>query len=309
MSTTDVLTGMATLFAGRTDAYFNGLPRPHAVRRRLTSKVWRQHLAGDGVELGTYPVTDRAVCRWGAIDLDDGDASLPAALAVQETWLDLGVVAHVEASRSKGFHVWVFASTWVPAAVMRHAGQYVNQISGACSPEVNPKNVAPWLVSGGLVNTVRTPYAGTRSPGRMAFYEGGAEVPLAEWLPFAMSTTAEPDVLAGIAGRWQQQQRRQKWEQWEQRLDSVPGGMPRIGGGQRQEAAEILAGRRRVAKGERDQQFHTMAQYLFARGVPEGEARRVIERVHTEQCDDPSSYPLGEAIDKIRRVYGGRQKL
>jgi hypothetical protein len=184
---------------------------------------------------------------------------------------------------------------------MRQAGQWINAVSEADSKEVNPKNIAPWLVAGGLVNTVRMPYAGTAMPGRMAVIRDGTVLQAAEFVEVAWHCRTAPDVLASIAERWRKVERRQAARTWAESLGPVP-----TVGGSRQEAAQILAGTRNVAKGERDNQFYAMAQYLHARTVPYGDAMSAIERVWRNQTDT-AGFPLETALEKVHRTYGRRQ--
>lgn len=300
--TTTELMRFASLFAGRTDAYFSGMPRPRAVRRPVTLLHFAEHLAGR-LEMGTYPVRDDASCRWGCIDLDDGEASLPAAMAVADLWQQNGITAFVETSRSKGYHVWTFSAVWVPARLMRQAGQWINAESGANSKEVNPKNVAPWLVAGGLVNTVRTPYAGSAMPGRMSVIRDGTFLSASEFVEYAWHRRCSRQALEAVADRWQalerRIQRRQEARQWAESLGPAP---VRTRGSQ-QDAARILAGMRNVEKGERDNQFHAMACYLHARSVPYGDAMAAVERVWRKQTDS-AGFPLDTALEKVHRIYG-----
>lgn len=147
----------ARLFAGRTDAYgtdAGGCERttttdPQDYERRIAA-----HLVGSN-PMGVYPLRDDGTVWWGCTDLDGGDADWPKALGIATALRALGVNAHIERSRSKGFHVWSFAAEPVPGGTMRNAFVAVHQALGIPATEVNPKQTE---LNGGLGNYVRLPY-------------------------------------------------------------------------------------------------------------------------------------------------------
>jgi len=111
----------------------------------------------DFTSLGTRSGPLTWVVKWGCVDFDEGDEeSWIHAQNVRQTLDMLGVISYVERSRSKGYHVWVFADDWVPAATMREALFAACQIVGAPTKEINPKQVS--LKPNQLGNYVRLPY-------------------------------------------------------------------------------------------------------------------------------------------------------
>lgn len=305
------LVRFATLFAGRTDAYFLSTPRPRAKHSRVSLGLFRDHLSGS-IDIGTYPVRDDATCRWGCIDIDtpkDGsdDESYRKATDIASVWAYYGTASWIERSRTKGYHVWIF-SDWVPARLMRQAGLWINHVSEADSPEINPKNSAPWLTADGLINTVRTPYAGAVAPGRMVMLDENAkDVDCADFANAAFAQLARRSLLGELADRWsrkvQQESRaallenRTVGDQFSRPLGL---GTPRAG---RQAAVQILQGTRRAEAGERDNQFFTMACYLGRQGHPLALALRMIETAWRDQVSDKDGFGLAEAREKVFRVY------
>jgi hypothetical protein len=142
-----------------------------------TSDHWHmamvKHLTGEQPPIGVYPMCtwglgegDWAV-HWGCIDFDEGEEeSWPHAVNVRAVLEQFGITAWIERSRSKGFHVWVFASEWVVARTMRRALLAACQLVGAPTKEINPKQEE--LTEGQLGNYVRLPY-----PGHMGHPEAG----------------------------------------------------------------------------------------------------------------------------------------
>jgi hypothetical protein len=148
-----------SLFEGNPDAY--GADTSHGVRcvREIAAIGVLNHLKY-GQSAGIYPMYHDMV-KWGCSDIDNGswqDAH-NLYLVLQRMELD----PWIELSRSKGYHVWVFAKEWVPAWVMRRALLFAHHVThqlGTPVPptEVNPK--AEWLEERQLGNFVRLPYVG-----------------------------------------------------------------------------------------------------------------------------------------------------
>jgi hypothetical protein len=131
---------------------------------------WRDHVWGD-LSVGVYPLvyhTEQThphgfvtqwMVKWGCVDVDLGyEASWPIALNLQKALNALGIVSFIEITKSKGYHVWVFAADWVPAATMQHALRFACQLVDYTPKEVNPKQteLTPELPLGNYVNI---PYA------------------------------------------------------------------------------------------------------------------------------------------------------
>lgn len=137
-----------SLFEGRTDAY--GTWEGGSVRSGVTINSFANHL--NGVELiGIYPLTLGNTVKWGCSDIDVDD--IDAARNLQLAFAMKSIPSFVEKTR-KGFHIWVFANDWIPAAVMRRAFLSAHESIGYPAKEVNPKQEE----TTGLGNYVRLPY-------------------------------------------------------------------------------------------------------------------------------------------------------
>jgi hypothetical protein len=301
----------AGLFGGRTDAYFRSLDKGGlAVWRQVGLHVFNDHLTGAS-EVGTYPVTDLALCRWGCIDIDMPDDEAKAwqlASDLVSVWKFFGVTAWCERSRSKGFHVWVFCEQWTSAQTMRDAGRWAALLAELPpKTEVNPKNAAPWLTRTGLVNTVRTPYSGQAAPGRMVMVDDdGAPVSIEDFTDCAYALRTKPMAVAGMARSMRQVDERQA-RRVELEADSYSSSMAasavlRGTARNQQTAARIVAGTATAEVGERDHQFFTVAKYLYATNVPYEVALSIV-RKRWAQCDT-TDFPLSVALEKVNRIYG-----
>lgn len=150
----------AELFKGRLDAYGTddggcarvggGLHLEGEYQRRVFS-----HLMG-ATSMGVYPLMDSLEVHWGCTDLDyteDPTEAWNLATLLESA----NINAWVERSRSKGFHVWTFATTAIPATTMRDALLAAHQILGIPPTEVNPKQTSFEGLKG-YGNYVRLPY-------------------------------------------------------------------------------------------------------------------------------------------------------
>jgi hypothetical protein len=192
---TDQADTFAALFAGRTDAY--GTDNGRCARIAFNPSLLAQrHL--DGTELvGIYPMVHQDNgwhVHWGCVDFDvrtkgkpswdyeDEQAAHNAATDLQAVLASRGITSWVEQTRSHGRHVWVFATQWIPARIMRRALHVACTVAQVSSREVNPKQ-EDLPDAGSLGNYVRLPYAhGTERP----MLDGDTPIPLNDFLSRAL---------------------------------------------------------------------------------------------------------------------------
>ena len=144
------------LFAGRDDVY--GSNEGGCVKLRLDSVVLQKHFDGTA-PIGIYPVVPRdgqCYVGWGCVDFDTADAQ-DHATKLHDALMEAGVQSWIERSRSKGYHVWVFAETPVLAILMRQMLIVACHVAEVPTTEVNPKQTT--LDKGSYGNYVRLPYA------------------------------------------------------------------------------------------------------------------------------------------------------
>lgn len=201
MTEAEIVSAFVSLFRGRGDCY--GSEEGGCVRERLTTNVFTKHLT-TGPSIGVYPAvpTDsEAICVWGCSDIDVED--LGAAKLLKRTLESAGVHAWIERSRSKGYHVWVFADGVVPAEDMRRMLLVAHQVADYPAREVNPKQSD---VSASKVgNYVRLPYpcGMLENPQRRTMLDDNDQpMPLLEFL-VSVSTRRTPiDTIRRIAGMY-----------------------------------------------------------------------------------------------------------
>lgn len=120
----------------------------------MTSHLYGLHA------IGTYPMVEMDgewFVRWGCVDFDEGDEpSYIHAMNLHTILSHFGIAAWLEKSRSKGWHCWIFADDWVPAATMRRALLGATETAKGPIKEINPKQET--MSSGQVGNYVRLPY-------------------------------------------------------------------------------------------------------------------------------------------------------
>lgn len=201
MTEAEIISAFVTLFRGRGDCY--GSESGGCVRERLSVDVFTKHLT-TGPSIGVYPAvpTDgEAICVWGCSDIDIED--IEAAKLLKRTLESAGVHAWIERSRSKGYHVWVFAENAVPAEDMRRMLLVAHQVADYPAREVNPKQSD---VSASKVgNYVRLPYPSglTENPLRRTILdEDDQPIPLREFLQLVSTRRTPVDEIRRIASMY-----------------------------------------------------------------------------------------------------------
>jgi len=139
---------------------------------------------------------------WGCVDFDEGEAtSLVHALNLYDLLRSVGLEGvWIERSRSKGYHVWVFATDWTPAITMRRLLIGACQVVAAPHREVNPKS--EYLADDQLGNFVRLPYKGClQGPieRQVVVDVHGQPIPLERFVSDALDQRVTPRFLQMVA--------------------------------------------------------------------------------------------------------------
>lgn len=193
------------LFQGRFDAYGTnegGCDRtPHGGEDEYARRILG-HLMGTEL-IGVYPLKPDSTVHWGCVDLDGGTTDVTHARNLRAVLEQLGITAWIETSRSKGYHVWVFATEAVPATTMRNALLAACNIVDCPTDEVNPKQTDG---AAGFGNYVRLPYGAAMTHGgstwsnRQMMHGPDDTVRLLSWfVEEATAARATPDTLEAVA--------------------------------------------------------------------------------------------------------------
>lgn len=191
--------GFITLFRGRADVY--GHEEGRCVKETLTPERFENHLTG-GEPIGVYPIVpvqgDFKVV-WGCSDIDIEDLSM--ARDLQKALETVGVTSYVERSRSKGYHVWVFATQLVHAKDMRRMFLAAHQVANIPPREVNPKQET--LNGTNYGNYVRLPYPNGLNEvplKRVILDKHDNPTPMSVFIPHALAHRTDPTLICKLAG-------------------------------------------------------------------------------------------------------------
>jgi hypothetical protein len=195
----DTIDDFMRLFRGRADAY--GSEEGGCVRQPVTRELYERHLLGYE-PIGIYPMVPRKSdwwCVWGCSDIDIEDYNM--AVRLREALAAGGVTAYIERSRSKGYHVWVFAQEPVLAKDMRRMFLAAHQVADIPAREVNPKQET-LDSSDKFGNYVRLPYANSlyQSSKRKILANHDTYVPMDVFVRDALLMRTPKDVIERLAG-------------------------------------------------------------------------------------------------------------
>jgi hypothetical protein len=127
-----------SLFTGRTDVYGSyslRSGRSFQVKKPVTDRVFLAHLTGEK-PYGVYLLVEDKTPAI-AVDFDSQDRVLPAEFMTRARHYRLE--PHIETSKSKGYHVWIFFATAVQASKPRLVVGHILQEIEASNIEVFPK--------------------------------------------------------------------------------------------------------------------------------------------------------------------------
>lgn len=222
----NVTVEMYALFSGRLDSHGLDVRKGDddsaggmRVDAPVTPELYKQHLNGD-IGLGIYPTWHEQLhsdddpvlmTSWGCCDIDTGDWSEAYGLAT--ALKAMGMKPHIERSRSKGWHVWIFPDAPVTAKAMRRALKVAYAAIELPAKEANPKQ--EHLRVGQVGNYVRLPYKGilkNNDPQRQCFMAGwdhdsdGVPLCVEDWLDTGVSHT-DYKTIVEWAGRYHEPER------------------------------------------------------------------------------------------------------
>jgi len=158
-----------SLLRGRDDVYGSYYPdsgRYYVVKEPITDEVIRKHIAGIKT-LGVYMLKiDRVV--FAVVDFDKPDKEIVTAFVRKAG--EAGLPVYPERSKGKGFHVWCWFESDVPALKVRKAFRRILVEIGAPDVEVFPKQDS--LPPDGFGNFINCPLFGKLvEQGRTAFVD------------------------------------------------------------------------------------------------------------------------------------------
>ena len=272
------------------------LPQPW-----MWSQFIEAHLTGEGEPVGVYPMVQmehKGVAKpthtewhpewqvkWGCVDIDVGESESQVHAKNLHLALEtFGIRGWIERSRSKGYHVWLFADDWVSAGTMRSALLAACQIASAPSQEVNPKQVK--LKDDQLGNYVRLPYPGylteSEHPTRRVMLNPhtGAPYTLSAFISCAYGSRVGGNTLRTLSEAYvapERPIRRRDWTAVPRQDEGILGYVRWV---EQQEEGNRNMGLFWAACRALDQGIYDLEPLIEAgvsSGLPEWEARRTVE--------------------------------
>lgn len=155
--------------------------------------------------IGCVPITDKNMCFWAAIDIDNhGESEDVPIVPIDKKIRELKAPLIACRSKSGGVHVYLFLQKPQPAAKIRSAMAKWAVSIGHGGSEIFPKQSILRINSDGkqqLGNWINLPYLGADTTNRYGFH-AGKKLKIEEFLSLAESTRAtEADLsTASIAG-------------------------------------------------------------------------------------------------------------
>lgn len=202
------------LFGGRTDRIGGDEGRSILLPTDDPNRIDRcydEHL-DNGDPIGIYPITpanDHVV--WGCVDFDHGKPASEyktskeaqeAAALLQRVVIRVGLNCWHEISRSRGAHLWTFATEPVPAKTMRRALIVCHQIINMPYREINPKQET---LNGKIGSYVRLPYPGRRQPGTQEVLWNGIILSAEDFTNMAFDARSLPAAYERVASMFKEQ--------------------------------------------------------------------------------------------------------
>jgi hypothetical protein len=175
----DVAHGQTTV--GRTKRDGKAEAKSFVVREPLTIERVESHLSG-GQGIGAVPINTSNRCRFGAIDVDDYDLSLPDVVKRVRAVNAPLVVCR---SKSGGAHLFLFLKRFEEAVLVR---EYLTELAAAlgfAGREIFPKQDTILVERGDVGNFINLPYHNSEATMRYALGEDAQALSFEEFLDYA----------------------------------------------------------------------------------------------------------------------------
>lgn len=177
-----------SLFVAREDAYviWRG-HQPIAVREPLSDEILAAHLRGE-YRIGTYLIRPDGTTTFLVFDVDFQKKS--RVRKILKRLRKRSVVAHVERSKSKGYHIWVFFDEPIRASEARIFAKLV--LRGIEDPKIEIFPRQDGVKHGGLGNCIFLPLYGLDIARERTVFLDGDFAPLGQQWSFLESIRRTP---------------------------------------------------------------------------------------------------------------------
>jgi len=157
---------------------------------QVTDELWEKHLRGEQ-GIGIVPITDDAMVRWAAIDIDVYEGLDIAAM--EQTIKEMKLPLVLCSTKSGGIHAYLFLTEWTSAHLVRERLTQWAYVLGHPGTEVFPKQ-SQLASTADVGNWINMPYFGDTRYG----IRDGQPVPPEEFPDFARGTAVSSKFLEGF---------------------------------------------------------------------------------------------------------------
>lgn len=165
------------------------------VRKTVTVEKWEAHL--DGKQgLGLIPITYNNTVKWGAIDIDDYRVDFAKVCkTIGESNLPLVPCR----SKSGGLHLFLFLTTFAPAASVQGKLKEMAAAIGHGGVEIFPKQTEILAERGDLGQWINMPYFDETRTNRFALDAKGTGIDLDAFIKIACERRITPECLEQLS--------------------------------------------------------------------------------------------------------------
>lgn len=165
------------------------------LRKPVTVEIWDNHLFGkEGI--GIIPINNESKVKWGAIDIDDYEAT-PQRINQRVRKLNLPLV--VCRTKSGGVHLYCFLNEHTSALLMQTKLKELASAIGYGTAEIFPKQTEILADRGDIGQWINMPYFNEQATTRYALHPiTDKALSLEEFIKLATSKTITPEQLADI---------------------------------------------------------------------------------------------------------------
>ena len=167
------------VLSGETTDKGKAIGKAFIKREPIPEDFWQDHLDGKEPALGVIPINENNECRWGCVDVDEykGLDHKKIMASIKSHKFPLVTFR----SKSGGAHLFLFATEYIPAALMQSKLKMMSEALGFGGSEIFPKQTEILVERGDTGNFLNLPYHGGIRGLRYTFKAGGEAASLEEF--------------------------------------------------------------------------------------------------------------------------------
>jgi hypothetical protein len=274
------------MFQGRPDEHGRQSARTEEVwtaKSPLTLELYDAHLAGTGDRVGAHYLQPDGTTRVVVVDIDRDVPSLAQRMVA--ALRAVGIAAHLERSKSKGFHIWIFFTAPVLGRRAQQLAAYLRE-RFIWTGEFFPRQDA--LEPGAIGNFVFLPWYGRAAADRTVFLDPTSLTVIPAQVTYLLQADrATPEGLDALMA--------------DVRLDD-----PRATRAMLPANWLLDICQKKITEGERHPTFVSLAGRLLARQVPAEDVVAILLLVNRAASEPPKPEP--GVLEEIREMVAWVQR-